>query len=875
MPAEDSMAHGSGDSGTSGENGRVGTVATMLLDESYRSATPMDLRALLADRSEISEDDLVAWFCRDQVRRWRAGERVPAETYLRLHTKLTTQSPLAFDVIYGEYMLRESLGERPSAEEFLWRFPEFADRFRRQLELHAALADEMADARTMSDARSPRRDDFEFTRNHGYGPSIPGFLILEELGRGSMGAVYKAEQLSLNRLVALKIIHAGIYGRPDTAGRFRTEAEAVARFQHPNIVQIHEVGEYDGLGYLALEYVAGGSLHSKLAGTPQDPIEAARLLETLATVTHYAHERGIVHRDLKPANVVLTEDGVPKITDFGVAKLLEEDHAHSLTGMILGTPSYMAPELARGDRGNVTPAVDIYSLGAVLYECLTGRPPFKGATPLSTLEQATSQDPLPPARFHRHIPRDLETICLECLEKEPRSRYPTALALAEDLRRFLDGRPVLARPAPFWELGWKWAQRRPSAAIAVGIAFAAVLVFFFGILYYNARLRQSVQLARDAQHAADKSASTALRQRNLALKALNELVFDVQEKIGDTPATRSVRRGLLDTAIAGLEEIANDAERSAPDLGRAVAHEKLGEIFRQIGRSREALGQLEQARSLADKLARATPSNLAVLDCLRRAHLGVGGIYLDGGDLVRSTESLRKAVDLADTIATADPRGAQSRLGQLEAYFQLGRAQGFRAEYSAAEDSFRKLGSLARQWLADEPGNEEAKNMLSASFRKLGDMSKLTNRLEDAAAAYREAIKIGRDLCRGGSTSRESCKHLAIALDDLAGVLKRQGERQQARQFDQEATQILGELAKSDPDDIAAHVQWIHALSNLGSLEKESGQRPEAARHYRQALDVLTRLDREGKLETRQSFRRERLESLRRELAECETPVSR
>jgi serine/threonine protein kinase len=274
------------------------------------------------------------------------------------------------------------------------------------------------------------------------GAAPPGYALIRELGRGGAGVVYEARQLGLNRTVALKVIRPWLYSDPAIASRFRAEAEAAARFAHPNIIHVYEVGEHDGQGYLALEYAAGGSLHAKLAGTPRLPRDAAETVEALALAVHYAHGRGIVHRDLKPANVVLTDDGVPKITDFGLAKLMKNDSGMTRTGDVIGTPSYMAPEQARGSAGSITPATDVYSLGAILYEMLTGRPPFQGATPLSTLEQVSDHDPLPPGRLQRHTPRDIETICLKCLEKDPSRRYSNGVALARDLEAFLAGEPI-------------------------------------------------------------------------------------------------------------------------------------------------------------------------------------------------------------------------------------------------------------------------------------------------------------------------------------------------------------------------------------------------------------------------------------------------
>jgi serine/threonine-protein kinase len=273
---------------------------------------------------------------------------------------------------------------------------------------------------------------------------IPDYEILGELGRGGMGVVYKARQISLNRLVAVKMILAGEHASGHDRARFRTEAEAVAHLQHPHIVQIHAVGEASGHSFLALEFVEGGNLASRLQGKPWPVREAAQLVLTLAHAMQAAHERGIIHRDLKPANVLLSADGTPKITDFGLAKRLGEA-GQTQTGTILGTPSYMAPEQAAGKNREVGPEVDVYALGAILYELLTGRPPFLGATPLDTLTQVLEREPAPPRLLNPNVSRDLETICLKCLEKDRHRRYPSVANFAADLDRFLRGESISIR----------------------------------------------------------------------------------------------------------------------------------------------------------------------------------------------------------------------------------------------------------------------------------------------------------------------------------------------------------------------------------------------------------------------------------------------
>jgi len=263
-------------------------------------------------------------------------------------------------------------------------------------------------------------------------PTLAGYEILGELGRGGMGVVYKAYQRGLGRVVALKMILAGRHAGSADRDRFRTEAEAIARLQHPNFVQIHDIGEQDGKPFFSLEFCAGGSLDKKLDGAPWAVTEAARLVETLARAMHVAHGKKIVHRDLKPGNVLLTEDGTPKISDFGLARKLDEA-GRTAPEAILGTPSYMAPEQTGGRGQEIGPATDVYALGAILYELLTGRPPFRAAKPLDTILQVAQDEPVPPRQLQSKTPNDLNTICLKCLQKGPIRRYPTALALAEDL----------------------------------------------------------------------------------------------------------------------------------------------------------------------------------------------------------------------------------------------------------------------------------------------------------------------------------------------------------------------------------------------------------------------------------------------------------
>jgi WD40 repeat protein len=330
-----------------------------------------------------------------------------------------------------------------------------------------------------------------------------------------MGVVYEARQLSLGRVVALKMILSGAHAGAAELDRFRREAQAIAKLHHPNIIQIHEVSAHEGRPYFSLEFCAGGSLEKKLRGTPLKPDEAATLVETLARAVHAAHQKGVIHRDLKPANVLLAEDGSPRITDFGLAKAFEpgSDHAPggiTATNAIMGTPSYMAPEQAAGLTRELGPSCDVYALGAIFYECLTGRPPFRAATPMDTLLQVMNEEPVAPSRLNPAVPRDLETIALKCLAKVPAKRYASAEELADDVARWRKGEPIHARPLGRVERAVRWV-RRHRLATAVMVQTAALIVALIGVFaYYQIRETSSAKQSLKQVQAEREQAQDAL-----------------------------------------------------------------------------------------------------------------------------------------------------------------------------------------------------------------------------------------------------------------------------------------------------------------------------------------------------------------------------
>ncbi len=413
-------------------------------------------------------------------------------------------------------------------------------------------------------------------------PFIPGYEVEALLGLGGMGVVFRARHQRLNRTIALKMALAGAYAGPSERERFQREAEAVAGLRHPNIVQIHDVGDSDGRPYFTMEYVEGGSLAQKLAGTPQPAREAATLVATLAQAVHAAHESKIIHRDLKPANVLLTADGTPKISDFGLARRLSGEDRLTQTGAVVGTPSYMAPEQAQGQRNVVGPAVDIYALGAILYELLTGRPPFRAESPAETVHQLISQDPVPPSRLNGKVPRDLETICLKCLRKDPNFRYGAASALADDLHRFLRGYAISARPEGPLARWTRRVRRRPALSAAIAVCSMLALVLICGSLWIlsdRAATNRSAEgdLEEMAQRLKESSWSEAAAARDRAKGRLGEG--------GPTRLRRLVDQGTRDLELASRLDIIrmSGADKVGGIVVYAKSDEAYAEAFHEAG----------------------------------------------------------------------------------------------------------------------------------------------------------------------------------------------------------------------------------------------------------------------------------------------------
>jgi WD40 repeat protein/HEAT repeat protein len=495
---------------------------------------------------------------------------------------MSTPADPRLSQVIAEYLEQVDAGHAPDPEEFVSRYPDISEQLREffadQEKLNRLAAPLRPDD---PDETQPPPDPNSATVTHGpsgetgAAPVSVGkiryfgdYELISEIARGGMGVVFKAKQVSLNRTVAVKMILKGEFAGPQDVARFRAEAEAAGNLDHPNILTLHEVGEHEGQQYFSMKLVEGGSLASKLE---EKPLPSARslveLLSPIARAVHFAHQRGILHRDIKPANVLIDRDGTPYITDFGLAKRVEGDSTITQSGAIIGTPSYMAPEQARGER-HLSTGVDVYALGAILYEIVTGQPPFKGATVVDTLIKVREKEPEHPQKVNANADRDLSVIALKCLEKDPVRRYESAAAFADDLDRWCRGEPITARPVSTLERGRKWVRRNPGIAALLAllvfalVAGAAVSSFFAIQSSARAALAESNEgLARDNEKLAKDNEMAALTNLALAKKKQDELTDALRRVV---EANKETEQANVAAYFAGMGQAINEWNGNYP-----------------------------------------------------------------------------------------------------------------------------------------------------------------------------------------------------------------------------------------------------------------------------------------------------------------------
>lgn len=720
-------------------------------------------------------------------------------------------------------------------------------------------------------------------------PNIPGYEILAELGRGGMGVVYLGRDNRLNRLVAIKMLRGGVLSDEEQMMRFRVEAQAIAKLSHPGIVQIYEFGMADLRPYFVLEYVAGGSLRQRTGAKPQPPRWAAEMVAQLADAMDYAHQQGVIHRDLKTANVLLPETGKEnqvlrtKITDFGLAKFENDALAGSTLagaptrpGEVVGTPNYMAPEQARGLKHLVTPLADIYSLGAILYELLTGRPPYEGPTAMETLLLLLNEDVLPPRKLQPAVPRDLETICLRALHREPQRRYSRAGDLAADLRRYLSGEPIRARPTSAWERGWKWARRRPAAAALMATSFLAVTALTGGGWYYNTLLANALQQARQAEEAAAKAAAQAdlnakatAQQEKLALESLSTMVYELQVAFQNIPETRKMRERLLQKALGGLDAIASGNQSRPRDLTRATAHGRLAEIYRTLGQDVRFVEQAEQALDIAAKLLALDPTDAKAAQLSHRLLLVIGEQELNRDRSAQAQPYFQRALQISEQLLTQDPSVPLYKGMFCTALEKYAHAFHWRHERSQAQEAFGRLSRFARQWYEDSPNSYEARRMLTTALNWEGVLAVEQGQFDCAEERFREAFDLTEVQLASAPNDRELRRFRVVLISNLQKIAEQRRQFKEAVRRAEQVESEFGKLVATDPDNVVLRCEHADSFFHLGVTYYLADQFDAALPYFQKCLNILEPLAASGKLDGLRVYGVERRAFARERLTEC------
>lgn len=595
--------------------------------------------------------------------------------------------------------------------------------------------------------------------------SFEDYEIIEFIARGGMGAVYRARQRSLNREVALKMVLSGHFAGEEEKMRFRAEAEAAARLDHPNIVPIYEVGEHEGRPFFSMRLIEGRDLSDVLAsesGKRMTARDAAALVAKVARAVHYAHQRGLIHRDLKPANILMDAQGEPHITDFGLAKEIEGATGMTLSGAVVGTPGYMAPEQAAGKVHGLTTAVDVFALGAVLYHLLARRQPFKGENAVETLRQVLEADPAPMTACGVRIDRDLETICLRCLEKDPAQRFGSAEALAEDLERWLRGETILARPSTFIGRTVKWAKRRPAIAALGALAALFLILGMAGIFWQWRRADEMLALAQENEQQAKKN-------RDKAEKLLDFLLGDLRVKLR-TKATLGILR---------------DVEDKVADYYRDM--EVTGDDTEQVLRRLRALGASGNNEDMA-------------------------------GDKVEAEKRIRASLSGVIEVAAREPENIKARENLGMVRFSLGRLLDQRGDLDGAEKEYRAALAVLEQLIAQPGGNLGWERAAAGISDQLADILIMKGELDEAGAILTQTHR-SMDQILAQNPAHYDARYKKILLcRSTAELAKRLGHDKETESWLRQGLALSKALAADEPDDLLVKFELVTASSNLGDL---------------------------------------------------------
>lgn len=769
-----------------------------------------------------------------QRQRWASGDHVLVEDLISQSGQLDGSAEDLMDLIYAEVLLREEAGEEPTELEYCQRFPDVREAICRQFQVHRALSDHAPASFPSQHGPSPDADSMPQL------PTVPGFETVGTVGRGTGGVVLEAVEEALNRRVAIKLLAGGDVADETQRTKLVREAEATASLQHPSIVRVHQVGETNGAPFIVMEFVVGGSLATRLRGGPLAPKSAVTLAIAIANAIHHAHENDIVHRDIKPGNILLDTAGNPKICDFGLARRLKSDQSLHATGEVVGTPAYMAPEQARGEKADER--ADVYAIGAVLYEMLSGRSPFQAASSWEILNQIMTIDVVPLRRLNSAIPKDLETICAKCLEKSTSRRYQTARQLHDELQRFASGKSIQARPVGAITKVAKWCARNKRVATLAVTSLVLLLALGIGSTIAAFRLAAANDSIREEQENARVAQASAEQDRTAAMDALNLMVDSLYEDLSRDAASVKTQQKVLDAAISGLQSITTVAGDRAQATTRARAYQRIAELLSLQNKNAEATAYYNKAIDIARDQLKSQPDNTTYKRSLSIS-LGMLATHCIGIRKVSEARPLTvESNTLAQQVLAALPDDVKSLRQLVTNHLHTMDAGWFRMDDQSVLDYGKTALADAEKLVKLSPNDHQSLTVTQSlhfrvgrSYLQLGDVA--------SAETHFDAARTYLDVAIGLEPDRTELRSASAALTRAHGLAAQsRGDILESKRLLEQGLREFVALSDADPDDQRVRQQVANSNSLLANAYYALGEYNDSAKATENAAVIYAKL---------------------------------